>query len=501
MENSKLILAFVAAGIMDDDLDNLLARLLAMLQQLPSFRVQPRGVVRMFNPRGGLISIAQHGFQPVWLDPATDILLAKAPRTFCATAHTVSFEPLDRAIVLPLATDSRQLGQAILFIEPDWVPSNAEIGFMNNLAQALSGLVNRCLTVETLKVREFELEEARIQTIRSLGEAAECRDHDIGLHVMRMSSFAVVIAKALGLSDEQRELLYIAAPMHDVGKIGIADDILLKPGKLTDDEFDIMKTHTEIGERLLYGSESLIMAARDIASSHHENWDGSGYPHGLKGEGIPLLARICSVADVFDALISTRPYKCAWSIEDAITWILCQAGKKFDPIVVKAFEAALPEIRRIRELYREDIINPTQTVALAELVHRGTRWISWDETLRVGIDVIDEHHRYLFDLANELIGIVAKKLELRAVGRLLSALEQYAQVHFHAEERMMEHYGYADLEQQKHQHQQFTDRLLEFRKEFHDNPLLVQFEAMAYLREWLEVHIRHEDARLKELVV
>ncbi|BCS51743.1 bacteriohemerythrin [Geobacter sp. SVR] len=499
-EVSRFVLELTAMDDSDNDLDSLLARLLEVLQKQPALCIQPKGVVRLYNPRGAMISVAQHGLHPIWLDPAADARLARVPQTLSTSVFTAPLEARDRVIVLPLVNEEHQLGQAVIFIEPEWEPSETEIAFMAKLARALSTLVGRCVVNETLKVREFELEEMRAQTIRSLGEAAECRDHEVGMHVMRMSNFSVVIAKAYGLSDEQRELLYITAPLHDVGKIGIADGILLKPDRLTEHEFDIMKTHTEIGERLLRGSDTLIIAAREIASSHHENWDGSGYPRGLRGDEIPVLARICAVADVFDALISARPYKEAWSLEDATAWIIGQAGRKFDPAVVRAFEAALPEIVRIRELYREDIINPNQIVNLTGLVHRDTRWISWDESLSVGIDVIDEHHRYLFDLANDLIDIVARKRGAREVGRVLKALGQYAQVHFHAEERMMEHYGCQWLNRQRGQHRQFTEKLQEFSDELHDNPLVAQFEVMAYLRGWLAGHIRHEDAHFKELV-
>ena len=498
-EISSFVLELTAIGGLDNDLDNMLARLFGVLQKLPSFRVQPRGVIRMYNPRGSLVTIAQHGFQPVWLDTSTDILLKKVPRSFCDTICAISLEPPDRVIVLPLTGDGRQIGQAVIFTEPDWIPSDMEIEFMTILAWVLSGLVSRCLMNETLEVREIELEEARTQAIRRLGTAAEYRDPETGMHVMRMTNIAVVIAKALGLPDDQRELLFIAAPMHDVGKIGIADGILLKPGKLTDDEFDVMKTHTEIGEQLLHGSDSLIQAARDIASSHHENWDGSGYPRSLRGEEISMLARICSVADVFDALTSTRPYKDAWPVEDAVKWTLGQSGKKFDPAVVTAFESVLPEIMRIRELYREDIIDPNQTLNLTEQVYSGTSWVSWDGTLSVDIDVIDEHHRYLFDLTNDLIEVVAKKLGAREIARVLKALGQYAQVHFYAEERMMEHYNFEGLDRQKRQHQQFHDKLQLFCEELHYNPMIVQFEVMPYLREWLVEHIQYEDAQLSVL--
>ncbi len=501
VEICRSVLELTSMSGVDNDLDSLLVRLLDVLQKLPSFRIQRRGAIRMYSPRGKLVTIAQHGFQPVWIDPATDKLLATIPQACCDTICGVSLDSSDRVIVLPLTNEGLQLGQVVIFTEPEWVLSATEIELMTYLAQAFSGLVNRCLMNEVLRAREVELEEARAQTIQNLSSAAEFRDNEIGMHVVRMTSFAMMIAKAYGLPDDQREILYIAAPMHDVGKIGISDDILFKPGRLTDAEYSIIKTHTEIGERLLQGTDSLIITAREIAVSHHENWNGSGYPRGLSGEDIPLLARICSVADVFDALTTARPYKEPWSVTDAARWIKSQTGIKFDPAVVLAFESSLPEIMRIRELYREDVIDPNQTLNLTAPVYRGARWVSWDETLSVGIDVIDEHHRYLFELTNDLIDVIVNKLGTREVGRVLRQLRQYAKVHFRAEERMMAHYGFGGLERQQLQHQQLHDKLQEFHEEFHANPFIAQFEVMTYLQEWLVAHIRQEDTQLRALVI
>ena len=497
VEISKFVLELTAIGGMDNDLDSLLARLFDVLEKLPSFRILPKGVIRMYNPRGKLVSIAQHGFQPLWMEPAADALFAAVPQESSDEAFIVRLSASEQAFVLPLSNDKKLIGQTIMLIDSDWVPKSFKIDFLTNLARVLSGIVNRCLMNETLQIREIELEDARTQAIRRLGTASEYRDNETGMHVMRMTN----IAKALGLPEKQRELLFITAPMHDVGKIGIADAILLKPGKLTHEEFDTMKSHTEIGERLLQGHDSLVETARGIAMSHHENWDGSGYPLGLKGEEIPILARICSIADVFDALTSTRPYKEAWTVELATAQILNEAGTKFDPAVAKAFEEALPEIFRIRELYREDIINPSQVLDLSKPVCNDTRWVSWNESLSVGIDVIDEHHRYLFDLTNDLIAVVVNKRGAKELVRLLNALEQYAQVHFHAEERMMEHYSYEGTDRQKKQHAQFLDHLKVFYGELHDNPLIAQIEVMAFLREWLVGHIRNEDTLLRALVL
>ncbi len=194
------------------------------------------------------------------------------------------------------------------------------------------------------------LRETRLQIIQRLGRAAEYKDNETGLHVIRMSHYAREIALAVGMSNADAEELFNAAPMHDVGKMGIPDAILQKPGKLTPDEWEIMKTHAQIGAEIIGDDKStLLQLASRIALYHHEKWDGSGYPHGLIGEAIPLEARIVALADVFDALTSKRPYKEPWSIDDTTQYILSEAGKQFDPELVAAFQIALPKIIEIRE--------------------------------------------------------------------------------------------------------------------------------------------------------
>jgi putative two-component system response regulator len=196
------------------------------------------------------------------------------------------------------------------------------------------------------KVRErtCDLEGARIEILQRLALAAEFRDDDTGQHTQRVGRVSALLARTLGLPDEFVQLILLAAPLHDVGKIGIADAILLKTGRLAADEFRIMTTHTSIGGRILSGSQSpLLQLAEQIALTHHECWDGSGYPVGLQGEDIPLAGRIVSVADVFDALTHRRPYKKAWHAEDAVAEIKRLGRSKFDPQVVEAFLQLLRE--------------------------------------------------------------------------------------------------------------------------------------------------------------
>jgi len=188
-----------------------------------------------------------------------------------------------------------------------------------------------------------------------MSRAAEFRDPETGAHIQRMAHYSRLIAVPLGLSVADQELILQAAPMHDIGKIGIPDDILLKPGKLTPDEFSIMKTHAQLGFDLLDGSESTILqAAALIARTHHEKFDGSGYPQGLVGEAIPLFGRIVAVADVFDALTSERPYKKAWPVEQAKAYLRDGAGSHFDPHCVAAFLHNWAEVQSVYERYRDD---------------------------------------------------------------------------------------------------------------------------------------------------
>lgn len=188
--------------------------------------------------------------------------------------------------------------------------------------------------------RTSELDDARSELLHRLAIAAEYRDHDTFEHTERVGRTAAEIAAPLGLSTEQIELLREAAPLHDVGKLAISDSILLKPGKLTVEEYEVMKTHAAAGASLLSGSSSpVLQMATVIAASHHERWDGTGYPAGLAGEAIPLVGRVVAVADVFDALTHDRPYKSAWPLEQAVAEIRRSAGSQFDPRVAAAFLA------------------------------------------------------------------------------------------------------------------------------------------------------------------
>jgi putative two-component system response regulator len=193
-----------------------------------------------------------------------------------------------------------------------------------------------------VRERTRNLEEARIEVLERLARAAEFRDDDTCQHTIRVGRNSGTLARQLGLLDSTTELIERAAPLHDIGKIGIPDAILLKKGKLTPEEFDIMKTHSAIGARILSdGRSPLIRMAEQIALTHHEAWNGSGYPNGLTQDRIPISGRIVTVVDVFDALTHERPYKKAWSVEEALDWITSRKGILYDPEIVEVFSSGI----------------------------------------------------------------------------------------------------------------------------------------------------------------
>ena len=205
-----------------------------------------------------------------------------------------------------------------------------------------------------LKETNIQMRNSNLEIIASLATAAEFRDNETGMHIKRVSNYCALIAKKVGLPDDKCEEILNTSPMHDIGKIGIPDIILLKPGSLTPDEWKIMKTHAYIGYTILNGIKSDIMnTAATIAYTHHEKWNGEGYPRGLKKEEIPLEGRICAIADVFDALTSKRVYKDAFSVEKAVDILKEGRASHFDPDLLDLFIDALDQVVEIKEKYQD----------------------------------------------------------------------------------------------------------------------------------------------------
>jgi putative two-component system response regulator len=225
---------------------------------------------------------------------------------------------------------------------------------------------NETLETKVLQ-RTRQLEEAQLEMLERLARASESRDDDTGKHTQRVGDLSAALARAAGLSEEQCALIQRAATLHDIGKIGIPDNILLKPGKLTPEEFALMKTHAGLGAGILAGSRfPMLQLAEEIALYHHEKWDGTGY-NGVRGDAIPLAARIVTVADVFDVLTHARPYKQAWPVEQALAEIEDQSGRMFDPRLAELFlrGESRPDLLRLAEA-----IDKAQRVSAEHLVYR-----------------------------------------------------------------------------------------------------------------------------------
>ena len=226
-----------------------------------------------------------------------------------------------------------------------------DVGAVDFIIKPISiPIVKRRIKTHLSLVRTKDVEELATSAIKMLGEAGHYNDTDTGLHIWRMAAYASSLAKASGWSNQDAKLMELAAPMHDMGKIGVPDYILKAPRKLTDDEWLIMKSHTTIGHSILSKSGNPIFKlAAEIALSHHEKWDGSGYPNSLKGYEISESCRIVAIADVFDALTMKRPYKDAWSTEAALEYLAQNAGTHFDPHLVDLFIGIKDDIMKIKE--------------------------------------------------------------------------------------------------------------------------------------------------------
>ena len=201
----------------------------------------------------------------------------------------------------------------------------------------------------------IRLKESEHETLQMLGKSAEYKDPETNAHTQRVAYYCKLLARVYGLDENLQDIIFYASPFHDLGKIGIPDKILLKPGKLDDDEFSIMKNHAKIGYEILKGSKSKYLKAGGvIAYNHHEKYDGTGYPNGLKGENIPIFGRITAIADVFDALTSSRPYKKAWSLEEAFDFLIREKEVHFDPKLVDLFLENKNKVIDIHNKFKED---------------------------------------------------------------------------------------------------------------------------------------------------
>lgn len=305
----------------------------------------------------GLVGHAIGTGDPIFIDDAytdeeyRDVLTTGALRTDQATGYRTK-----ALMVVPFHNnDGEIIGayQAVNKMTDAEVFSQKDLEYLT-LAASYAGKSLESVQLHT------EIEETQKEIIFTMGEIGECRSKETGNHVKRVAEYSYIIAVGLGLPHEEAELLKMASPMHDIGKVAIPDAVLKKPGKLTEEEFEIMKTHTEIGYSLLKNStRHILKTAAVVAYEHHEKWNGKGYPRGIKGEEIHLYGRITAIADVFDALASDRVYKKAWELDRILNLFQEERGQHFDPAVVDAFFEGLPKILEIREQYRDEIPEET----------------------------------------------------------------------------------------------------------------------------------------------
>jgi putative two-component system response regulator len=221
---------------------------------------------------------------------------------------------------------------------------------LNDRSRLLEELVKQRTAM--LESRTLELQDTRLQILQRLGRAGEYRDNETGMHVLRLSHYVSILGRNVGLAEAEIEQVGYAALMHDIGKIGVPDHILLKPDKLSTEEFNVVMQHCQIGADIIgYHESPLLQLCRTVALTHHERWDGKGYPNHLRETDIPLAGRMTAIADIFDALISTRPYKKPWSIDQALELIAKEAGHALDPMLANAFVAVRPELEHIAQQY------------------------------------------------------------------------------------------------------------------------------------------------------
>lgn len=467
-----------------------------------------KGAIFVVNARRELVMVVQHRLHEALLEKC-----ARVPFGYCLCGraaesrevifktcvdhdHEISYDGMQPHghYNVPLLDDHGSvIGVLVLYLEHGHRPHPEEAEFMRMLGNTLSNIiVNRNLKL-CAEVSRIRLHKAQTEMMQKLVAAAEFRDNETGEHIKRMSQYAVTIARKLGLGEEECKILELAAPMHDIGKVGISDTILLKPGPLTPEEFATMQQHPEIGARILTGDHPLIKASRDIALTHHEKWDGSGYPRGLAGEEIPLFGRICALTDVFDALTSERPYKTPWPLEKALDFIREQAGSHFDPRLVDVFFECLPEILAIKSIYNENHQEvPAGASVLAEKEVSDTI-VSWRPGLSINIAFIDKQHQYLINLINRVHNAIEKSDASEVVEALLD-MKQYGQVHFKEEEELMRRHEYPGLENHIELHQGFIRKTEQFLDEIERTPLAVSTEMSHYLMNWLITHIQTVDA-------
>lgn len=334
-----------------------------------------------------------------------------------------------------------------------------------------------------------EVRRAAKAAVVAMANFAEHRDTDTGVHVLRVARLVAQTARKLKrggkfaaiVDDVYIDHVGTASILHDVGKISTPDRILMKVGSLSDEERGIIKLHAAVGAQLLkqahvmMGESAYLKIGADIALTHHEWFDGSGYPSGLAGQDIPLAGRICAIADVFDALTSRRPYKAPWSTEQAVAQLRKQSGTQFDPAIVEAFI---------------EMIDERETVSL----------VQWSEAMSLGNQHIDEQHQILIDTINQLASAESQN-DRPTISMIIDELVSYTAFHFQFEEQLIEAAGYPELDKHRRIHRDFVEWVTGVREDFvYHRRERIGEQILSFLRDWLRDHILGEDQRYRPFI-
>jgi hemerythrin-like metal-binding protein/putative nucleotidyltransferase with HDIG domain len=383
-------------------------------------------------------------------------------------------EPFIGFFAVPLLVQGEVKGVLELFQRTELEPNQEWLDFLHALANQAAIAIDNSSLFKDLQESNIELTQAYDATIQGWSRALDLRDNETEGHTQRVTELMTRLGRLFGLSEEDLAQARWGALLHDIGKMGVPDGILLKPGPLTDEEWIVMRKHTNYGFELL-SPIHFLRTAVDIPYCHHEKWDGSGYPRGLKGDAIPLPARIFALVDVYDALTSDRPYRKAWPEKKVLEHIRSLSGTQFDPQVVKiCLEPGLLKGQsKIRML-----IEPVQ----------------WTEKFSVGVRELDQQHQQLIKTLNRLIatqGTISTHSE--TISDILLVMTRYAQTHFKTEERLMEAYGYPGLDEQKIQHHDFRKKTVGFTTATTLGMDQVPEDLLKYLSDWLVHHILEDD--------
>ncbi|HCS41207.1 MAG TPA: hypothetical protein DIW44_16740 [Anaerolineaceae bacterium] len=386
----------------------------------------------------------------------------------------LKIEPFISYYAVPLIVKNQLKGVLEIFHRTDLESNEDWLNFLHALSNQAAIAIDNSSLFNDLMESNAELTQAYDSTIHGWSRALDLRDNETEGHTQRVTELTTTLGRQFGLSEE--ELIHVrrGALLHDIGKMGVPDGILLKPGPLTDEEWVVMRKHTTYAYELLSPID-FLRPAIDIPYCHHEKWDGTGYPRGLKGDQIPFAARIFAVVDVWDALTSDRPYRAAWPEEKTLDHIRSLSGTHFDPQIVK-------------------ICLDSGLLQSHPKMSRGIELFQWTENYSVGVRELDQQHQQLFTLVNRLISATGTmNIHSETISDILGEMTRYAQTHFTTEERLMEVYGYPGLEEQKEQHNDFRNKTTEFIEaatiEGEQKPEVL----LKFLTNWLSHHILEDD--------